>query len=104
MTQQVVNKILKLRKTAELEPIDPVDVYYKFSGNEKNTREEIKSHGQYIIDTLGSAIVLKEMAPTDVVVLGEESHNVHDMSLVLCIARSTPILSPDILPHASGLK
>ena len=44
---QVVNKILKLGKTAELEPIDPVDVYYKFSGNEKKTREEIKSHVSY---------------------------------------------------------
>ncbi|AQK81821.1 Isoleucine--tRNA ligase cytoplasmic [Zea mays] len=44
----------------------------------------------------------KEMAPTDDVILGEESHNVHDMSFVICIARSTPILAPDLLSHASG--
>jgi isoleucyl-tRNA synthetase len=36
------------------------------------------------------------------VILGEESHNVHDMSFVICIARSTPILAPDLLSHASG--
>lgn len=38
---QVVNRIQKLRKTAQLEPSDPVDVYYKSSGNDKNTLEQI---------------------------------------------------------------
>lgn len=38
---QVVNRIQKLRKTAQLEPADPVDVYYESVGNDKNTLEEI---------------------------------------------------------------
>lgn len=38
---QVVNRIQKLRKTAQLEPSDPVDVYYKSAGNDKSTLEQI---------------------------------------------------------------
>lgn len=45
---QVVNRIQKLRKTAQLEPADPVDVYYESVGNDKNTLEEIlKSQVSY---------------------------------------------------------
>jgi hypothetical protein len=43
-----VNRIQKLRKTAQLEPADPVDVYYESVGNDKNTLEEIlKSQVSY---------------------------------------------------------
>jgi hypothetical protein len=97
---QVVNRIQKLRKTAQLEPADPVDVYYKSVGNDKNTLEEIlKSQvsynwlikhdscfgihfswkllysvqDQYIRDALGSPIVPKEMAPKDVVSFDPQS-------------------------------
>ncbi|AQK81818.1 Isoleucine--tRNA ligase, cytoplasmic [Zea mays] len=105
VAREVVNRIQKLRKTAQLEPADPVDVYYESVGSDKNTLEEIlKSQDQYIRDALGSPIMPKEMAPTDDVILGEESHNVHDMSFVICIARSTPILAPDLLSHASGVE
>jgi isoleucyl-tRNA synthetase len=38
---QVVNRIQKLRKTAQLEPSDPVDVYYKSVDDNKNTLQEI---------------------------------------------------------------
>ncbi|KAG0535177.1 hypothetical protein BDA96_04G343700 [Sorghum bicolor] len=104
VVREVVSRIQKLRKTAQLKPTGPVDVYYESVGNDKNTLEEIlKSQGQYVRDTLGSPIIPKEMAPRDVVVLGEESHNVHDMSFVICIARSTPILSLDLLPNASAI-
>jgi isoleucyl-tRNA synthetase len=45
---QVVNRIQKLRKTAQLKPTDPVDVYYESVGNDKNTLEEIlKSQVSY---------------------------------------------------------
>nr|CAB3470983.1 unnamed protein product [Digitaria exilis] len=102
VAREVVNRIQKLRKTAQLEPSDPVDVYYKSAGNDKSTLEQIlKSQDQYIRDALGSPLVPIEMSPTDVVVLGEESHDVHDMSFVICIARSSPVLSPDVA-HASG--
>lgn len=37
---QVVNKIQKLRKIAQLEPTDLVDVYYK-SEDDNNTLKEI---------------------------------------------------------------
>ncbi|CAN6194017.1 unnamed protein product [Urochloa humidicola] len=101
VAREVVNRIQKLRKTAQLEPSDPVDVYYKSAGSDKNTLEGIlKSQDQYIREALGSPLVPKEMAPTDVVVLGVESHDVHDMSFVICIARSCPVLSPDLV-HAS---
>jgi len=52
---QVVNRIQKLRKTAQLEPADPVDVYYESVGNDKNTLEEIlKSQVSYnwLINTI----------------------------------------------------
>jgi len=62
----------------------------------------LNSQVQYIRDALGSPLVPKEMAPTDVVLVGEESHDVHDMSFVIYIARSCPVLSPDLLAHASG--
>ncbi|KAF8658531.1 hypothetical protein HU200_058988 [Digitaria exilis] len=104
VAREVVNRIQKLRKTAQLEPSDPVDVYYKSAGNDKSTLEQIlKSQDQYIRDALGSPLVPIEMSPTDVVVLGEESHDVHDMSFVICIARSSPVLSPDVA-HASAGK
>jgi hypothetical protein len=45
---QVVNRIQKLRKTAQLEPTDPVDVYYESAGDDKDTLEEIlKSQVSY---------------------------------------------------------
>lgn len=48
ISAQVVNRIQKLRKTAQLEPTDPVDVYYESAGNDKNTLEEIlKSQASY---------------------------------------------------------
>ncbi|KAG2607498.1 hypothetical protein PVAP13_4NG249900 [Panicum virgatum] len=88
--------------TAQLEPSDPVDVYYKSVDHGKNSLGEIlNSQVQYIRDALGSPLVPKEMAPTDMVLVGEESHDVHDMSFVIYIARSCPVLSPD-LAHASG--
>jgi hypothetical protein len=37
------------------------------------------------------------------VVICEESHDVHDMSFVIYIARCMPMLTPDLLPHASGI-
>jgi len=103
VAREVVNRIQKLRKTAQLEPSDPVDVYYKSVDHGKNSLGEIlNSQVQYIRDALGSPLVPKEMAPTDVVLVGEESHDVHDMSFVIYIARSCPVLSPDLLAHASG--
>jgi hypothetical protein len=36
------------------------------------------------------------------VVICEESHDVHDMSFVIYIARCMPLLTPDLLHHASG--
>jgi len=38
---QVVNRIQKLRKTVQLEPSDPVDVYYKSVDHDKNSLGEI---------------------------------------------------------------
>jgi isoleucyl-tRNA synthetase len=37
---QVVNRIQKLRKTAQLEPTDPVDVYYKSVDDNKNKLQD----------------------------------------------------------------
>ncbi|GJN13246.1 hypothetical protein PR202_ga31597 [Eleusine coracana subsp. coracana] len=81
VAREVVNRIQKLRKIAQLEPTDPVDVYYKSVGDNKNTLQDI----------------LKSQ-----VVICEESHSVHDMSFVIYIARSSPMLSTDILPYVSG--
>ncbi|KAG2613221.1 hypothetical protein PVAP13_4KG344900 [Panicum virgatum] len=103
VAREVVNRIQKLRKTVQLEPSDPVDVYYKSVDHDKNSLGEIlNSQVKYIRDALGSPLVPKEMAPIDVVFVGEESHDVHDMSFVIYIARSCPLLSPDLLAHASG--
>lgn len=38
------------------------------------------------------------------VVLGEECHDVHDMSFVICIARSCPVLSPDLAASGKSFK
>ncbi|TVU08293.1 hypothetical protein EJB05_41693 [Eragrostis curvula] len=103
VAREVVNRIQKLRKTAQLEPTDPVDVYYKSLDDNKDTLQEIlKSQDLYIRNSIGSSLVPKEMASPDVVVICEESHSVNDMSFVIYIARSSPVLSSDILPYASG--
>lgn len=103
MAREVVNKIQKLRKTAQLEPTDLIDVYYKSVNDDSNALEEIvQSQDQYIRDVLGNSLVPKAMAPSDMVVMCEESHIVHDMSFVIYIARCIPVLTPELLPHASG--
>uniref|UniRef100_A0A452XPN1 Uncharacterized protein n=1 Tax=Aegilops tauschii subsp. strangulata TaxID=200361 RepID=A0A452XPN1_AEGTS len=64
----VVNRIQKLRKTAQLEPTDLIDVYYESVDNSNNTLEEIlRSQDQYIRDVLGNSLVPKAAATSDMV-------------------------------------
>uniref|UniRef100_A0A453SAP7 Uncharacterized protein n=1 Tax=Aegilops tauschii subsp. strangulata TaxID=200361 RepID=A0A453SAP7_AEGTS len=65
---QVVNRIQKLRETAQLEPTDLIDVYYESADNSNNTLEEIlQSQDQYIRDVLGNSLVPKAVATSDMV-------------------------------------
>jgi isoleucyl-tRNA synthetase len=93
---QVVNKIQKLRKTAQLEPTDLIDVYYKPVDDCSSRLEEILQsqasqisqikflvsetgtsfhenyyfvQDQYIREVLGNSLVPKAMAPSDTVSL-----------------------------------
>jgi isoleucyl-tRNA synthetase len=103
VAREVVKRIQKLRKSAQIEPNDTVDVYYKSVDDDKHKRQDtLKSQDQYIRDSLGSSLIPKEMASPDVVVICEESHSIHDMLFVIYIARSSPVLSTDILPYVSG--
>ncbi|XP_006656298.1 isoleucine--tRNA ligase, cytoplasmic-like [Oryza brachyantha] len=103
VAREVVNRIQKLRKTAQLEPTDLVDVYYKPLDDEKNTLVEIlQSQDQYIRDALGNPLIPKVVAPPEAVMICEESHNVHDMSFVIYIARCSSVVTPDLLEHAAG--
>jgi len=103
VAREVVNKIQKLRKTAQLEPTDLIDVYYKSVDGGSNRFEEIlQSQDQKIREVLGNSLVPMAVAPSDMVAICEESHEVHDMSFVIYIARCMPVLAPDLVSHASG--
>uniref|UniRef100_A0ACD5UJZ9 Uncharacterized protein n=1 Tax=Avena sativa TaxID=4498 RepID=A0ACD5UJZ9_AVESA len=103
VAREVVNKIQKLRKTAQLEPTDLIDVYYKSADGGSSRFEEIlQSQDQKIREVLGNSLVPMAVAPSDMVAICEESHEVHDMSFVIYIARCMPVLAPDLVSHASG--
>ncbi|XP_073360353.1 isoleucine--tRNA ligase, cytoplasmic-like, partial [Aegilops tauschii subsp. strangulata] len=68
VAREVVNRIQKLRETAQLEPTDLIDVYYESADNSNNTLEEIlQSQDQYIRDVLGNSLVPKAVATSDMV-------------------------------------
>ncbi|EMS62671.1 Isoleucyl-tRNA synthetase, cytoplasmic [Triticum urartu] len=102
VAREVVNRIQKLRKTAQLEPTDLIDVYYESVDNSNTLEEILQSQDQYIRDVLGNSLVPKAAATSDMVVICEESHTVHDMSFVIYIARCMPVLAADLLSYASG--
>ncbi|VAI81042.1 unnamed protein product [Triticum turgidum subsp. durum] len=102
VAREVVNRIQKLRKTAQLEPTDLIDVYYESVDNSNTLEEILQSQDQYVRDVLGNSLVPKAAATSDMVVICEESHTVHDMSFVIYIARCMPVLAADLLSYASG--
>ncbi|KAF7061802.1 hypothetical protein CFC21_068468 [Triticum aestivum] len=102
VAREVVNKIQKLRKVAQLEPTDLVDVYYKSEDDNNTLQEILQSQDQYIRDVLGSSPIPKAMAQSYVVFICEDSHVVHGMSFVIYIARCIPVVTSDLLPHAVG--
>uniref|UniRef100_A0A0E0CGT2 CCHC-type domain-containing protein n=1 Tax=Oryza meridionalis TaxID=40149 RepID=A0A0E0CGT2_9ORYZ len=76
VAREVVNKIQKLKKTAQLRPTDPVDVYYSSQDSSDSSLEKIlQSQDQYIRDALGSPLNSKAQAQPNVEVICEEAYN-----------------------------
>uniref|UniRef100_A0A0E0CKC8 Uncharacterized protein n=1 Tax=Oryza meridionalis TaxID=40149 RepID=A0A0E0CKC8_9ORYZ len=101
---ELLERIQKLWKTAQLEPTDLVDVYYKPMDDGKNLVEIVQSQDQCIRDALGNPLIPKMMAPPDAVMICEESHNVQDMSFIIYIARVSPVVTDDLLVQAAGTR
>ncbi|XP_052143297.1 isoleucine--tRNA ligase, cytoplasmic-like [Oryza glaberrima] len=88
VAREVVNKIQKLKKTAQLRLTDPVDVYYSSQDSSDSSLEKIlQSQDQYIRDALGSPLTSKAQAQPNVEVICEEAYNVRGMSFVIYVAR-----------------
>jgi isoleucyl-tRNA synthetase len=88
VVREVVNKIQKLKKTAQLRLTDPVDVYYSSQDSSDSSLEKIlQSQDQYIRDALGSPLTSKAQAQPNVEVICEEAYNVRGMSFVIYVAR-----------------
>uniref|UniRef100_A0A0E0G2M8 isoleucine--tRNA ligase n=1 Tax=Oryza nivara TaxID=4536 RepID=A0A0E0G2M8_ORYNI len=76
VAREVVNKIQKLKKTAQLRLTDPVDVYYSSQDSSDSSLEKIlQSQDQYIRDALGSPLTSKAQAQPNVEVICEEAYN-----------------------------
>ncbi|KAF2943465.1 hypothetical protein DAI22_02g065500 [Oryza sativa Japonica Group] len=93
VVREVVNKIQKLKKTAQLRLTDPVDVYYSSQDSSDSSLEKIlQSQDQYIRDALGSPLTSKAQAQPNVEVICEEAYNVRGMSFVIYVARYCHVL------------
>uniref|UniRef100_A0A0D9VD18 Isoleucyl-tRNA synthetase n=1 Tax=Leersia perrieri TaxID=77586 RepID=A0A0D9VD18_9ORYZ len=68
----VVNGIQKLKKTAQLRPADPVDVYYR--SLDSRLEKILQMQGQYIRDALGSPLTSDPEAQANMEVLCKEDY------------------------------
>ncbi|EMS56737.1 hypothetical protein TRIUR3_26898 [Triticum urartu] len=105
-------RIQKLRKTAQLEPTDLIDVYYESVDNSSNTLEEIlQSQDQCIRDVLGNSLVPKAAATSDMCLLNTSNLNnftfasliSKDMDDHLMVCRFLPKLNDEILGERNAL-
>uniref|UniRef100_J3LA99 isoleucine--tRNA ligase n=1 Tax=Oryza brachyantha TaxID=4533 RepID=J3LA99_ORYBR len=79
VAREVVNRIQKLKKTAQLRPTDLVDIYYSSQDSGDSSLEKIlQLQDQYIRDALGSSLTSKAEAQADMLSLNQ--HILHDIS------------------------
>ncbi|KAF4390301.1 hypothetical protein F8388_019956 [Cannabis sativa] len=105
VAREIVNRIQKLRKKVALEPTDIVEVYFESLDQDKSISERVlHSQELYIRDAIGSPLLLSNLMPPHVVVIGEERfHGISGMSFAISLSRPALAFNSDsILQLCSG--
>lgn len=82
IAREVINRVQKLRKKAQLMPLDPVTMYYKVSGDGV-LKNVLTSHRDYIETAVKGPVRPISAKPANAIIISEESSKVKDVELAL---------------------